>query len=195
MMRPITNGNVPDSTPPADQPMPLSRLDTATAAPNAPVSRAVAVSSARRVIISTACFLVADQPALIGGDLVHALDVLGHELVELGAGQEHVGLRRLLDVVLPFRRRLHLLHEVDVKRSLLGCHLPRQPYHARLLELRDGKPRLDAGRDVVPILCRRHLGAVRQALWAEGADRALRAALPLADAFARSVHMAVDMTA
>ena len=42
-------GKVPDSTPAADQPMPLSRLDTATATPNAPVSAAVSASpSARR---------------------------------------------------------------------------------------------------------------------------------------------------
>ncbi len=42
------NGNVPDSIPADDQPMPLSRLETATVTPNAPVRTAVATSSERR---------------------------------------------------------------------------------------------------------------------------------------------------
>jgi len=40
MTRPTMNGKVPDSTPAADQPIPLSRLETTTAAPNAPVMSA-----------------------------------------------------------------------------------------------------------------------------------------------------------
>ena len=42
MIRPTMNGKVPASTPAADQPMPLSRLEMTTAAPNAPVIKAVA---------------------------------------------------------------------------------------------------------------------------------------------------------
>ena len=45
------NGKVPASTPAADQPMPLSRLEMTTAAPNAPVRNAVAVSRLRRETI------------------------------------------------------------------------------------------------------------------------------------------------
>src|SRR5882724_6046592 len=47
MTRPTMKGKVPDSTPAADQPMPLTMLETATAAPNAPVMSAVAASRLR----------------------------------------------------------------------------------------------------------------------------------------------------
>src|ERR1051326_6031351 len=73
MVRPTMNGKVPDSTPADDQPMPLSRLETTTAAPNAPVMSAVAVSRLRPETIVPA--LVGNQPALIGGNLAGALDV------------------------------------------------------------------------------------------------------------------------
>src|SRR5216683_939178 len=48
MMRPTMNGKVPASTPEADQPIPLPKLETTTTAPNAPVRRPVAVSGLRR---------------------------------------------------------------------------------------------------------------------------------------------------
>src|SRR6478609_7256160 len=96
-------GNVPDSTPADDQPMPLSRLCTTIAIPNAPVIAAVSASSARRENMS--CLL--DQPALLLGDLVHPFHVLLHVVGERRAGQEHLGLRALLDIVLPLRRRLY----------------------------------------------------------------------------------------
>jgi hypothetical protein len=41
MITPARNGNVPESTPAVDQPMPLSMLDMATARPKLPVSAAV----------------------------------------------------------------------------------------------------------------------------------------------------------
>src|ERR1700740_3212337 len=103
----MRNGNVPASTPSDDQPMPLSRLEIATTRPNAPVKRAVSISSARREIIMLPRLF--DQPALLGGDLLEVFEILLDEAVEVGAGQEGVDLRRLLDVVLPLRRRLHLL--------------------------------------------------------------------------------------
>src|SRR3954468_8433527 len=86
MMRPTTNGKVPASTPAADQPMPLSRLETTTATPNAPVNSAVPASRLRpETIISV---LVGDQPVFIGGNLAGALDVILDELAEGVAGQE-----------------------------------------------------------------------------------------------------------
>src|SRR5713226_2825900 len=116
MTRPTMNGKVPDSTPAADQPIPLSRLETTTAAPNAPVMSAVAVSRLRpETIIPT---LVGDEPALISGNLVGALDVVPDEFAERLAGQEGVGLRRPLDIFLPFRRALHLLHQIDIEGGL-----------------------------------------------------------------------------
>src|SRR6478736_3754340 len=102
MTRPTMNGKVPDSTPAADQPMPLSRLETTTAAPNAPVMSAVAASRLRPETMIPA--LVGDQPALFDGHLAGTLGVFLDEFVEGIAGQEGVGLRRLLDIVLPFRR-------------------------------------------------------------------------------------------
>ena len=45
------NGKVPASTPPAPQPMPLSRLEMTTAAPKAPVINAVPASRLRPEII------------------------------------------------------------------------------------------------------------------------------------------------
>src|SRR6202045_4361249 len=86
MMRPTMNGKVPASTPAADQPMPLSRLEMTTAAPNAPVIKAVPASRLRPEIISRA--LVGDQPTFVGGNLVGALDVLLDEFAERLAGQE-----------------------------------------------------------------------------------------------------------
>ena len=104
MMSPMMNGKVPDSTPAADQPMPLSRLETATARPNAPV-----MSRRRRfqaaVARSSTPLVSWRQPAFLGGDLAGALDVLLDELAEGVAGQEGVGLRGALDIFLPFRRR------------------------------------------------------------------------------------------
>ncbi len=55
MIVPVMNGKVPNSTPDDDHSMPLSRLDTMTATPNAPVSSAVAASSARRESIGYSC--------------------------------------------------------------------------------------------------------------------------------------------
>src|SRR4051794_17175631 len=118
MISPVRNGKVPDSTPPLDQPIPLSRLDRTTAAPKAPVIAAVSVSRARRD--SMAAGSVADQPALLRRNLADALGILGHVLAEAVAGQEDAALRGLLHIVLPLGRRLHLLHQVDVKRHLLG---------------------------------------------------------------------------
>src|SRR5436305_11058266 len=105
MIRPTMNGKVPASTPAADQPMPLSRLEMTTAAPNAPVSSAVTVSRLRREIIA---ILSGNQPALLGGDLVGALDVFLDEFVEGVTGKVCIGLRGLLEVFLPLRRALDL---------------------------------------------------------------------------------------
>src|SRR6476659_9865839 len=101
------NGKVPDSTPAADQPMPLSMLETTTAAPNAPVMSAVVASRLRPETIDPA--LVGDQPAFVGSNLVGALDVFLDEFAERLAGEERVGLRGPLDIFLPFRCGLHLL--------------------------------------------------------------------------------------
>src|SRR5438034_455363 len=167
MTRPTMNGKVPDSTPAEDQPIPLSRLERATAAPNAPVMSAVADSRLRpETIIAT---LVGDQPALVSGNLVGTFDVVLDELAERLAGQEGVGLRGPLDIFLPFRRGLHLLHQVDIEGGLISGHLSRQPDRARLLELRNVEAGFNTGRDVVPVLGRRDLGPVGQTLWAEGA--------------------------
>src|SRR5712664_2091764 len=117
MTRPTMNGKVPDSTPAADQPIPLSRLETTTAAPNAPVISAVAASRLRPETIIAA--LVGDQPTLIGGNLVGARDVVLDEFAERLAGQEGVGLRRPLVILLPFRRALHLLHQIDIEGGLI----------------------------------------------------------------------------
>src|SRR6267378_3097609 len=153
MMRPTTNGKVPASTPATDQPMPLSRLETTTATPNAPVRSAVPASRLRPETIMGA--LVGDQPIFIGGNLAGTLDVILDELAERLTGQERVGLRSPLDIFLPFRRILNLLHQVDVERGLVGGDLSRQPHRAWLLELRNVEPGFDAGRDVVPVLrCR-----------------------------------------
>src|SRR5712664_1584893 len=193
MIRPTTNGKVPASTPAADQPMPLSRLEMTTAVPNAPVRSAVAASRLRpETIIPT---LVRDEPTLISGNLVGALDVVLDEFAERLAGQERIGLRRPLDIFLPFRRSLNLLHQVDIERGLIRGDLSRQPHRARLLELRNVETGFDAGRDVVPILRCRHLRSVRQTLRAERAKRALGAAFPLPDAFAGIVDVGVDMAA
>src|SRR4051812_32485717 len=51
MMMPVRNGNVPESTPARDQPIPLSRLWTTTATPKPPVRMPVASSRARREIM------------------------------------------------------------------------------------------------------------------------------------------------
>src|SRR4051812_46320209 len=128
MIKPTLNGNVPASTPAADQPMPLFRLETTTAAPNAPVRIAVAVSRLRRDTIVP--ILVHNQPTLIGRDLVAAFDVFLDELGKGVAGQEGIGLRTLLDVFFPFRRGLDLLHQLDIKRGLVRGDLSRQPHRA-----------------------------------------------------------------
>src|SRR6476646_9265631 len=138
-------GKVPESTPAEDQPMPLSRLCTTMAIPKAPVIAAVSASSARRENID-----LLDQPALLFRNLVHALGVLAHVVGELLAGQEDLALRALLAIVLPLRRGLQLLHQVDIEGGLLRRDLEGQPDGARLLEQRDVQPGLDAGRDVAP---------------------------------------------
>src|SRR4029453_17482590 len=158
MTRPTINGKVPDSTPAVDQPIPLSRLETTTAAPNAPVISAVAASRLRpETIVRT---LVGDQPAFIGGNLAGAVDVVLDELAEGITGQEGVGLRCPLDIFLPFRRGLHLLHQIDIEGGLIGGHLSRQPDRAGLLELRNAEAGFNAGRDVVPVLRCRDFGSV-----------------------------------
>src|SRR3954470_24650794 len=80
MIRPTMNGKVPASTPAADQPIPLSRLETTTGAPNAPVRSAVPASRLRPETINRT--LVGNKPTLIGSDLVGAFDVLLDELAE-----------------------------------------------------------------------------------------------------------------
>src|ERR1700736_3297003 len=193
MTRPTMNGKVPASTPAADHPIPLSRLETTTAAPNAPVRSAVAASRLRpEIIIST---LVGDQPTFIGGNLAGAVDVLLDELAECVAGQEGIDLRRPLDIFLPFRGALNFLHQVDIVRGLLRGDLARQPDRARLLELRNVETGFDAGRDIVPVLRLRNLRSVRKTLRGEGAKRALGAALPMPNAFAGVVDVRVDMAA
>src|ERR1700738_2835932 len=193
MMRPTMNGKVPASTPAADQPIPLPKLETTTAAPNPPVRSAVAVSRLRReTIVRT---LVGDQPTLVGGNLVGALDVLLDELVERLAAKESIGLRSPLDVFLPFRRALNFLHQIDIKRGLLRGNLARQPDRAGLLELRNVEAGFNASRNVVPVLRLGNLRAVRKALRAEGAKRALGAALPLPNAFAGIVDVGIDVAA
>src|ERR1700737_1653306 len=101
MMTPTMNGKVPASTPALDQPMPLSKLEIKTAAPNAPVLPAVAVSRLRREIIDPR--LVGDEPAFLGGDVVGPRDVVSDELAERIAGGESVGLRGALAFFLPSR--------------------------------------------------------------------------------------------
>src|SRR3569833_154539 len=167
MIRPTMNEKIPASTPAKDQPMPLSRLEATTAAPNAPVRIAVAVSKVRRETIVP--ILVPNQPALVGRDLVGPLDVILDEAGKCLAGQEGAGLRGLLDVVLPFRRGLNLLHQLDIERGLLRGDLSRKPDRAWLLELRNVQARFDAGRNVMPVLGFRHLRSVGEALRAEGA--------------------------
>src|ERR1700710_1437297 len=193
MMRPTTNGKVPASTPATDQPMPLSRLETTTATPNAPVRSAVPASRLRpETIIGV---LVGDQPIFVGGNLAGTLDVIPDELAERLAGQERIGLRSPFDIFLPVRRSLNLLHQIDIERGLIGSDLSWQPYRTRLLELRNVETGFDARRDVVPVLRCRHLRSVRQTLRAKRAQRALRAAFPLPDAFAGIVDVGVDMAA
>src|SRR3979409_594419 len=162
MMRPVMNGKVPASTPALDQPMPFCTLDAATAAPNAPVSWAVAASRPRREIMDAAS--VRHQPALVRRDLVDALDILVHEFVERRAAQECVGLRGPLDIFLPLRRGLNLLHEVDIEGDLLGRDFAGQPDGARLLELHHVQSGFHAGRNVVPALRGGDLGADGKAL-------------------------------
>src|SRR5688572_25862675 len=106
MMSPVAKGKVPASTPELDQPISLSRLETATATPKAPVSAAVALSSPLREIIECPAVSVRDEPAFLRADLADALDILGHELLEGIAGEEGVGLRGALDVLLPLGRLL-----------------------------------------------------------------------------------------
>ena len=187
---------MPDSTPALDQPIPLSRLDTATAAPKAPGQgrrrglEAPSRDHRRPGRLSSRPASPSSEPTFRQRSM-SSLD----ELLEGIAGQEGVGLRGALDVLLPFGRLLHLLHEIDIERGLVGRDLARQPHRARLLELRDGEPLLDAGRDVGPALVGGDLRAVRQALRAERAERALRAALPLPDALAGIVDVRIDMAA
>jgi hypothetical protein len=57
MITPVRKGNVPASTPAVDQLIPLSMLETITAAPKVPVRAAVASSRARREIIDAAAQL------------------------------------------------------------------------------------------------------------------------------------------
>src|SRR6201997_5942552 len=148
-MMPVLKGKVPASTPSEDQPMPLSKLEIATARPNTPVSDAVRISRRRREIIKRSVYLYSlDQPALLGGDLLDMLEVLFDEAVEICAGQEGVDLRGLLDIVLPLRRCLHLLHEVDIVGGLIRADLAGQPHRARLLILANIESLLDAGRDI-----------------------------------------------
>src|SRR6202171_2474774 len=193
MMRPTMNGNVPASTPAADQAIPLSRLETTTAAPNAPVRSAVAVSRLRReTIILT---LAGNEPAFVRRDLLGTLDVFLDELAESLAGQKGVGLRSLFDVHLTFRGGLDLLHQIDIERGLIRGDLARQPHRAGLLELRNVEAGFDAGWNIVPVLRLRHFGPVGKAFRAEGAKRALGAALPLPDAFAGIIDVGVDMAA
>src|SRR6202140_4148702 len=100
MMTPVRKGNVPASTPAADQPMPLSRLETATATPKPPVRTAVDISRTRRDIIegssrsSRETTRVArhpigwslDQPTLFARHLLHMLEILLDEAIERGTG-------------------------------------------------------------------------------------------------------------
>src|SRR5688572_9856064 len=106
MMSPVAKGNVPASTPELVQETPFSKLETATAMPKAPVSAAVALSSPLREIIGDWAGSVGNEPAFLRADLAPALDILGYELLEGVAGEESVGLRGALDVLLPLGRLL-----------------------------------------------------------------------------------------
>src|SRR5262245_57987793 len=150
MIMPVRNGNVPASTPAVDQPMPLSMLETITAAPKVPVRAAVTNYRARPEIIDADASI--DEPSLLGGDVPHVLDVLVHELVKFRSVQQSVGLRGALDVFLPLRRGLHLPHQLNVKGHLVRRDLAGEPDRARLLELRNVQARFDAGGNVVPAL-------------------------------------------
>src|SRR6266496_3591020 len=114
MRAPVTNGNVPASTPALDQPMPLSMLETTTVTPKLPVSAAVASSSVRREIIDRSGRPrrtmarpslrqpggSLDQPALFARDLLHVVEVLFDKALERRTGQVRIDLRCLLDIVL-----------------------------------------------------------------------------------------------
>src|SRR5436853_567994 len=141
-------GNAPEPSPRGVHTTPIAMLETRIAAPNAPVSAAVRTSSARRE--TTCASSASGEPALLGADLARALAVGLDELLELRAALEDARLLRALDVLLPFRRRLHLLHEVHVEGALLGLHAGGQPHGARLLVERDVEAGFLAGRDVVP---------------------------------------------
>src|ERR1700748_837493 len=165
MMAPGTNEKVPASTPSEDHPMPLSKLETATARPNAPVSEAVRLSRTRGEHIKRSVHVYSlDEPTLLGGDLLDMLEVLFDEVVEICTGQEGVDLRGLLDIVLPLRRCLHFLHEVDIVGGLIRADLARQPYRARLLKLANIESLLDAGRDIAPAFGRGDFRTRRQPL-------------------------------
>src|SRR3954466_3227436 len=192
MSAPAIAGNAPEPGPRAVQPAPMEMLETRIAAPNDPVSAATKTSSARR---ETMCASAAREPALFRADLAGALDVGRHELLEVGAGDEHARLLRALQVLLPLRRGLHLLHEVHVEVTLLGFHARGKPRGARLLVERDVEARLGARGNVVPSLRRADLRALGEALRVEEAERPLRAGLPLAQALAGVVGVGSHVAA
>src|SRR4051812_1141166 len=142
-----------------------------------------------------ACAASLDQPALLARDLLDVLEVLLDELVEIGAGQERVDLGGFLDVVLPLRGRLHLLHEINIERRLVWGDLAGEPHRPRLLILLDVETLLDAGRNVAPAFGRGDLGALRQPLRAENAKRPLRSTAPLPETFAGIVDVGVEVSA
>src|SRR5580698_10588605 len=88
IMRPMMNGKVPASTPAADQPMPLSRLEMATAAPKTPVINAVPASRLRPEI--TGRILFGHQPTFVDCNLVGTLDIFLDEFVEGLADQKRI---------------------------------------------------------------------------------------------------------
>src|SRR3954469_22837187 len=96
-------GKVPGPTPRGVQPTPIERLEMRIAAPNAPVSTAVATSSPRRVTIMRRGPLL--DPALLDSDLLRAVDVGVNHLLQVRAGSEVRRLARALDVLLPLRCR------------------------------------------------------------------------------------------
>ena len=80
-------------------------------------------------------------------------------------------------------------------RSLVRRDLAWEPHCPRLLILLDVEALLDAGRNVAPAFGRGDLGALRQPLRAEDAERALRTAAPLTKAFAGIVDMGIEVPA
>src|SRR6185312_15783740 len=136
-----------------------------------------------------------DQPAFLLEHLSRLLVVVGDEGLEVGAGEEAIGLCGAFDVRVPLRRRAHLVEQRDIPGDRVGRDVLRQPQRARLLVLVDRDARILARRHIRPRLGGRDLGARRERLRREHAQRAHLARLPLADALARVVGVGIDVAA